>query len=104
MKRNQSDRTVTAAGVHLGAAVRPSMVIAGQGTLALELLQQDAHSTAYLCQSAAAVWLLAWRCCQTTDAANQSDRRRSGRLRLLKAALDAGHPVDLPRVGLFAKA
>lgn len=38
------------------------MVIAGQGTLALELLQQDAISTAYLCQSAAAVWRRALRC------------------------------------------
>ncbi|MGU0171515.1 hypothetical protein ACVXG8_07290 [Escherichia coli] len=38
------------------------MVIAGQGTLALELLQQDAHLDRVLCQSAAAVWRRALRC------------------------------------------
>jgi threonine dehydratase len=34
------------------------MVIAGQGTLALELLQQDAHIDRVFVPSAAAVWRL----------------------------------------------
>lgn len=80
------------------------MVIAGQGTLALELLQQGRPSRPRICASRRR------RSGggrggtdQTTDAANQSDCRGSGRPACLKAALDAGHPVDLPRVGLFAE-
>ncbi|VFS43234.1 threonine dehydratase [Salmonella enterica subsp. enterica serovar Typhimurium] len=59
------------------------MVIAGQGTLALELLQQDSHLDRVFCAG--------WRrrpgggrsgTDQTIDAANQSDCRRSGGFRL----------------------
>ncbi len=40
---------------------------------------------------------------QTIDAANQSDCRRREDSACLKAALEAGHPVDFPRVKLFAE-
>ncbi|MFG1175803.1 threonine ammonia-lyase, biosynthetic [Erwiniaceae bacterium CAU 1747] len=80
------------------------MVIAGQGTLAMELLQQDAHLDRVFVPVgggglAAGVAVLIKQlmpqikviAVEATDSA------------CLKAALDAGHPVDLPRVGLFAE-
>ena len=53
------------------------MVIAGQGTLALELLQQDAHLDRVFVPVGGRRGTD-----QTIDAANQSDRRGSGRFRL----------------------
>lgn len=80
------------------------MVIAGQGTLAMELLQQDAHLDRVFVPVgggglAAGVAVLIKQlmpqikviAVEAVDSA------------CLKAALDAGHPVDLPRVGLFAE-
>lgn len=67
------------------------MVIAGQGTLALELLQQDAHLDRVFVPVgggglAAGVAVLI----KQTDAANQSNRRRSGRLRLPESSAGCG--------------
>ncbi|MEX0634470.1 hypothetical protein M8494_31450 [Serratia ureilytica] len=70
-------------------------VIAGQGTLAMELLQQDAHLIGSSCRSAAAARPGVAVLIQASDAADQSDWRRSGRPAPARAALDAGHPVDL---------
>lgn len=41
-------------------------VIAGQATIALELLQQNARSTESLCRSAAADWPPGWPCLSNT--------------------------------------
>ncbi|MFP1528862.1 pyridoxal-phosphate dependent enzyme [Escherichia coli] len=68
------------------------MVIAGQGTLALELLQQaNAPSRPRICASRRRR-SGCWRggADQTTDAANQSNRRRSGRLRLPESSAGCG--------------
>jgi len=80
------------------------MVIAGQGTLAMELLQQDAHLDRVFVPVgggglAAGVAVLIKQLMPqikviAVEAADSA---------CLKAALDAGHPVDLPRVGLFAE-
>ncbi|EKM5761483.1 threonine ammonia-lyase, biosynthetic [Cronobacter turicensis] len=79
-------------------------VIAGQGTLALELLQQDAHIDRVFVPVgggglAAGVAVLIKQLMPqikviAVEAADSA---------CLKAALEAGHPVDLPRVGLFAE-
>ncbi len=80
------------------------MVIAGQGTLALELLQQDAHlSTAYLYRSAAAVWRRARGTDQTMMPQIKVIAVEAEDSACLKAALDAGHPVDSAPRGLFAE-
>ncbi len=78
------------------------MVIAGQGTPALELLQQDAHIDRVFVPVGGGGLAAGVAVLIATDAADQSDRGGGGRF-CLKAALDAGHPVDLPRVGLFAE-
>ncbi|OFC63455.1 threonine ammonia-lyase, biosynthetic [Candidatus Erwinia dacicola] len=80
------------------------MVIAGQGTLAMELLQQDAHLDRLFVPVgggglAAGVAVLIKQLMPqirviAVEAADSA---------CLKAALDAGHPVNLPRVGLFAE-
>ena len=79
-------------------------VIAGQGTLAMELLQQDAHLDRLFVPVgggglAAGVAVLIKQLMPqikviAVEAADSA---------CLKAALDAGEPVDLPRVGLFAE-
>ncbi|AUX95186.1 threonine ammonia-lyase, biosynthetic [Mixta gaviniae] len=79
-------------------------VIAGQGTLAMELLQQDAHLDRIFVPVgggglAAGVAVLIKQLMPqikviAVEAADSA---------CLKAALDAGEPVDLPRVGLFAE-
>ncbi|CCJ90839.1 threonine ammonia-lyase, biosynthetic [Cronobacter turicensis] len=79
-------------------------VIAGQGTLALELLQQDAHIDRVFVPVgggglAAGVAVLIKQLMPqikviAVEAADSA---------CLKAALEAGHPVDLSRVGLFAE-
>ncbi|EOW6514349.1 threonine ammonia-lyase, biosynthetic [Cronobacter malonaticus] len=79
-------------------------VIAGQGTLALELLQQDAHIDRVFVPVgggglAAGVAVLIKQLMPqikviAVEAADSA---------CLKAALEAGQPVDLPRVGLFAE-
>ena len=51
------------------------MVIAGQGTLALELLQQDAHLDRVFVPVGGGGLAAGGGADQTTDAANQSDRR-----------------------------
>ncbi|ATZ10130.1 threonine ammonia-lyase, biosynthetic [Erwinia amylovora] len=80
------------------------MVIAGQGTLAMELLQQDAHLDRVFVPVgggglAAGVAVLIKQLMPqikviAVEAADSA---------CLQAALDAGQPVDLPRVGLFAE-
>ncbi|MBS0970998.1 threonine ammonia-lyase, biosynthetic [Chimaeribacter arupi] len=79
-------------------------VIAGQGTLAMELLQQDAHLDRVFVPVgggglAAGVAVLIKQLMPQikvigVEAADSA---------CLRAALDAGEPVDLPRVGLFAE-
>jgi len=79
-------------------------VIAGQGTLALELLQQDAHLDRIFVPVgggglAAGVAVLIKQLMPQikvigVEAADSA---------CLRAALDAGHPVDLAHVGLFAE-
>lgn len=79
-------------------------VIAGQGTLAMELLQQDAHLDRIFVPVgggglAAGVAVLIKQLMPqikviAVEAADSA---------CLKAALEAGEPVDLPRVGLFAE-
>ncbi len=66
------------------------MVIAGQGTLALELLHRR-PSRPRICASRRRR-SGCWRggADQTTDAADQSDRRRSGRLRLPESSAGCG--------------
>ncbi len=80
------------------------MVIAGQGTLALELLQQDAHIDRVFVPvgggglAAGVAVLIKQLMPQIKVIAVEAEDSAC-----LKAALDAGHPVDLPRVGLFAE-
>lgn len=80
------------------------MVIAGQGTLALELLQQDAHLDRVFVPvgggglAAGVAVLIKQLMPQIKVIAVEAEDSAC-----LKAALDAGHPVDLPRVGLFAE-
>ena len=79
-------------------------VIAGQGTLAMELLQQDAHLDRVFVPvgggglAAGVAVLIKQLMPQIKVIAVESEDSAC-----LKAALDAGHPVDLPRVGLFAE-
>ncbi|KEA50379.1 threonine dehydratase [Mangrovibacter sp. MFB070] len=79
-------------------------VIAGQGTLAMELLQQDAHIDRIFVPvgggglAAGVAVLIKQLMPQIKVIAVESEDSAC-----LKAALDAGHPVDLPRVGLFAE-
>ncbi|MEM6052855.1 threonine ammonia-lyase, biosynthetic [Erwinia sp. P7711] len=80
------------------------MVIAGQGTLAMELLQQDAHLDRVFVPvgggglAAGVAVLIKQLMPQIKVIAVEAEDSAC-----LKAALDAGHPVDLPRVGLFAE-
>ena len=80
------------------------MVIAGQGTLALELLQQDAHLDRVFVPvgggglAAGVAVLIKQLMPQIKVIAVEAEDSAC-----LKAALNAGHPVDLPRVGLFAE-
>ncbi|WP_034948619.1 threonine ammonia-lyase, biosynthetic [Erwinia oleae] len=80
------------------------MVIAGQGTLAMELLQQDAHLDRVFVPvgggglAAGVAVLIKQLMPQIKVIAVESVDSAC-----LKAALDAGEPVDLPRVGLFAE-
>ncbi|MDW8848221.1 threonine ammonia-lyase, biosynthetic [Erwinia sp. MMLR14_017] len=80
------------------------MVIAGQGTLAMELLQQDAHLDRVFVPvgggglAAGVAVLIKQLMPQIKVIAVEAEESAC-----LKAALDAGHPVDLPRVGLFAE-
>lgn len=80
------------------------MVIAGQGTTALELLQQDAHIDRVFVPvgggglAAGVAVLIKQLMPQIKVIAVEAEDSAC-----LKAALDAGHPVDLPRVGLFAE-
>lgn len=80
------------------------MVIAGQGTLAMELLQQDAHLDRVFVPVgggglvAGVAVLIKQLMPQIKVIAVEAEDSAC-----LKAALDAGHPVDLPRVGLFAE-
>ncbi|MGE9553267.1 threonine ammonia-lyase, biosynthetic [Erwinia amylovora] len=80
------------------------MVIAGQGTLAMELLQQDAHIDRVFVPvgggglAAGVAVLIKQLMPQIKVIAVEAEDSAC-----LKAALDAGHPVDLPRVGLFAE-
>ncbi len=80
------------------------MVIAGQGTLALELLQQDAHIDRIFVPvgggglAAGVAVLIKQLMPQIKVIAVEAEDSAC-----LKAALDAGYPVDLPRVGLFAE-
>ena len=80
------------------------MVIAGQGTLAMELLQQDAHIDRVFVPvgggglAAGVAVLIKQLMPQVAVIAVEAEDSAC-----LKAALDAGHPVDLPRVGLFAE-
>ncbi|MGV3345747.1 threonine ammonia-lyase, biosynthetic [Enterobacteriaceae bacterium LUAb1] len=79
-------------------------VIAGQGTLAMELLQQDAHIDRVFVPvgggglAAGIAVLIKQLMPQIKVIAVEAEDAAC-----LKAALDAGHPVDLPRVGLFAE-
>lgn len=79
-------------------------VIAGQGTLALELLQQDAHLDRVFVPVgggglAAGVAVLIKQLMPQVQVIGVEAEDSA----CLRAALDAGHPVDLPRVGLFAE-
>lgn len=79
-------------------------VIAGQGTLALELLQQDAHLDRIFVPvgggglAAGVAVLIKQLMPQIKVIAVESEDSAC-----LRAALEAGKPVDLPRVGLFAE-
>lgn len=79
-------------------------VIAGQGTLAMELLQQDAHIDRVFVPvgggglAAGVAVLIKQLMPQIKVIAVEAEDSAC-----LKAALEAGHPVDLPRVGLFAE-
>jgi threonine dehydratase len=79
-------------------------VIAGQGTLALELLQQDAHIDRIFVPvgggglAAGVAVLIKQLMPQIKVIAVESEDSAC-----LRAALEAGEPVDLPRVGLFAE-
>ncbi|QBR49952.1 threonine ammonia-lyase, biosynthetic [Erwinia sp. QL-Z3] len=80
------------------------MVIAGQGTLAMELLQQDAHLDRVFVPvgggglAAGVAVLIKQLMPQIKVIAVEAEDSAC-----LKAALDAGHPVDLARVGGFAE-
>ncbi|WP_380184463.1 threonine ammonia-lyase, biosynthetic [Kalamiella sp. sgz302252] len=80
------------------------MVIAGQGTLAMELLQQDAHIDRVFVPvgggglAAGVAVLIKQLMPQIKVIAVEAEDSAC-----LKAALEAGEPVDLPRVGLFAE-
>ncbi|MDN4629514.1 threonine ammonia-lyase, biosynthetic [Erwinia sp. PsM31] len=80
------------------------MVIAGQGTLAMELLQQDAHLDRIFVPvgggglAAGVAVLIKQLMPQIKVIAVEAEDSAC-----LKAALEAGEPVDLPRVGLFAE-
>lgn len=79
-------------------------VIAGQGTLALELLQQDAHLDRIFVPVgggglAAGVAVLIKQLMPQIKVIGVEAEDSA----CLRAALDAGRPVDLPRVGLFAE-
>lgn len=79
-------------------------VIAGQGTLALELLQQDAHLDRIFVPVgggglvAGIAVLIKQLMPQIQIIGVEADESAC-----LKAALEAGYPVDLSRVGLFAE-
>lgn len=79
-------------------------VIAGQGTLALELLQQDAHIDRVFVPvgggglAAGVAVLIKQLMPQIRVIGVESEDSAC-----LKAALEADEPVDLPRVGLFAE-
>ncbi|SUH99039.1 threonine dehydratase [Salmonella enterica subsp. enterica serovar Typhimurium] len=79
-------------------------MIAGQGTLALELLQQDSHLDRVFVPvgggglAAGVAVLIKQLMPQIKVIAVEAEDSAC-----LKAALEAGHPVDLPRVGLFAE-
>lgn len=79
-------------------------VIAGQGTLALELLQQDAHIDRIFVPvgggglAAGVAVLIKQLMPQIKVIAVEAEDAAC-----LCAALEAGQPVDLPRVGLFAE-
>lgn len=79
-------------------------VIAGQGTLALELLQQDAHIDRIFVPvgggglAAGVAVLIKQLMPQIKVIAVEAEDAAC-----LRAALEAGQPVDLPRVGLFAE-
>ncbi len=79
-------------------------VIAGQGTLAMELLQQDAHIDRVFVPvgggglAAGVAVLIKQLMPQIKVIAVEAEDSAC-----LKAALDAGHPVSLSRVGLFAE-
>lgn len=79
-------------------------VIAGQGTLAMELLQQDAHLDRVFVPVgggglAAGVAVLIKQLMPQIKVIGVEAEDSA----CLKAALAAGEPVDLPRVGLFAE-
>lgn len=79
-------------------------VIAGQGTLGMELLQQDAHLDRVFVPVgggglAAGVAVLIKQLMPQVKVIGVEAEDSA----CLKAALDAGHPVDLARVGLFAE-
>ncbi|TYL42866.1 threonine ammonia-lyase, biosynthetic [Dickeya sp. ws52] len=79
-------------------------VIAGQGTLAMELLQQDAHLDRVFVPVgggglAAGVAVLIKQLMPQIQVIGVEAEDSA----CLRAALDAGQPVDLPRVGLFAE-
>ncbi|AUG99008.1 threonine ammonia-lyase, biosynthetic [Pectobacteriaceae bacterium C52] len=79
-------------------------VIAGQGTLAMELLQQDAHLDRVFVPVgggglAAGVAVLIKQLMPQIKVIGVEAEDSA----CLRAALDAGRPVDLPRVGLFAE-
>ncbi len=79
-------------------------VIAGQGTLAMELLQQDAHLDRIFVPVgggglAAGVAVLIKHLMPQIQVIGVEAEESA----CLKAALDAGEPVDLPRVGGFAE-
>jgi threonine dehydratase len=88
----------------LGAAVRSPDGHRRTGTLALELLQQDAHIDRVFVPvgggglAAGVAVLIKQLMPQIKVIAVEAEDSAC-----LKAALDAGHPVDLPRVGLFAE-
>ncbi|KAA8996478.1 threonine ammonia-lyase, biosynthetic [Affinibrenneria salicis] len=80
------------------------MVIAGQGTLAMELLQQDAHLDRIFVPVgggglASGVAVLIKQLMPQIQVIGVEAEDSA----CLRAALDAGHPVDLARVGLFAE-
>lgn len=87
-----------------GAAIRSPDGDRGSGTLALELLQQDAHIDRVFVPvgggglAAGVAVLIKQLMPQIKVIAVEAEDSAC-----LKAALDAGHPVDLPRVGLFAE-